>query len=106
MAYVGHSPVREFRDFRGGSFAASYGTTFVKSALIAMAAAAAILALSEIGGSAGESVAAAKGDRIAAPVAASATPGGFTVDAQAHTTTVERGAATPLSPDSPFRGSR
>lgn len=106
MAYVGHSPVREFRDFRSASVTAAYATTFMKSAMLAIAAAATILALSEVGGSAGESVAAAKGDRVAAPVASATAPASFVVDAQSRTTTVERGAAMPLSPDSPFLGSR
>lgn len=106
MAYVGHSPVREFRGFGGAAVASLNSAVFVKSALLAIGAAAAILALSEVGGSAGETVAAAKADRLAAPIAASSVAGGFSVDAQARTTTVERGAVTPLSPDSPFAGKR
>lgn len=107
MAYVGHSPVREFRTSRAFSASAGLTSAFAKSALVAMAAAAAILALSEVGGTAAGGMAMAKGDRIAAPHALVAEAGGgFSVDAAARTTTVERGAATPLSPESPFRADR
>ncbi|MFC3695055.1 hypothetical protein [Chenggangzhangella methanolivorans] len=77
----------------------------MKSALLALAAAVAILALSEGGGSATET-SVAKADRIAAPRAAATSAAGVTVDAQARTTTIERGATAPLSPDSPFLGGR
>ena len=106
MAYVVHSPVREFRGFRGAVASVQNGPIFLKSALVALAAAAAILALSEVGGTASVSMASAKSDRLAAPAAATVSGDGFQVDAQARTTTVERGAATPLSPDSPFRTAR
>lgn len=107
MAYVGHSPLREFNPRRVFADHAGQTSAFVKSALVALAAAAAILALSDAGGIATESSAMAKGDRIASPRAIVADAGaGFTVDAAARTTTVERGAAAPLSPDSPFRADR
>lgn len=108
MAYVGHSPVREFRDLRSAIVSVASPALVVKSALVAVAAAVAILALSDGGAvstAAPQAVAAKKADRLAAPqVAASQVAGGlggYTHDAAARTTTVERGAVTPLSPDSP-----
>lgn len=107
MAYVGHSPVREFRNFHGVATLGGHRSAFAKSAVIAIAAAAAIMALSDIGGGATETFAMAKADRVAPPSAVAAVIGdGFSVDAVSRTTTVERGATTPLSTDSPFRAGR
>lgn len=106
MAYVGHSPFRDFHDLRGalpywGSF-----SLVVRSALVALAVGAAIVALcgSETSTQAApDGVALMKADRLAPPrPAANVGTAGYVVDAANRTTTVERGAATPLSPESPL----
>lgn len=97
MAYVSHSPIRDFR------ISAVSPSLMIRSAAVAAAVAVAVLALSEANvATAPSQVAAAKSDRLAAPIAVSAAGAGYSVDAANQVTTVERGAATPLSPDSPF----
>jgi len=76
----------------------------VRSALVAALAAGTVLALSS--GAASPPAAltplAAKADRLAAPVTAASLGAGVSVDVASRTTTIEKGAAMPLSADSPF----
>lgn len=107
MAYVGHSSIREYRTLVGSAAFGANLSLVAKSAVVAAAVAVAVIALADGGGAASEGGSMAKGDRVTAPLSASAVAGaGFTVDAAAQTTVVERGAATPLSPDSPFSANR
>lgn len=100
MAYISHSPIRDFH-IPGVS-----GAVLLRSALVAVAAAGVMLALSETRLSAPAPAApvAAKADRLAtaAPVAAKTGGAGYVVDTANATTTVEKGAAVPLSPQSPL----
>lgn len=103
MAYVSYSPVRDFHGVRSVVAA----PIVFRSALVAIAAAGAILALSEANvTNAAATATAAKGDRVAAVSSSElgAASVGYYVDDAARTTTVERGAATPLAADSPFAG--
>jgi hypothetical protein len=114
MAYIGLGHLREARDFRAVVAAVASPSIWAKSALIAMAAAAAVLALSGGGAvtpsQAPQSVAAKKADRLAAPRpfvgAETATAAGYVNDPVTRTTTVVRGAATPISASSPLSSVR
>lgn len=97
MAYISHSPIRDLR-IPGVS-----ASILVRSALVAALAAGAVLALSSGAASPPAALAPlAKADRLAAPVAAASVGAGVSVDVANRTTTIERGAAMPLSADSPF----
>lgn len=99
MAYISHSPIRDIR-IPGVSAA-----LVARSALVAALAAGVVLALSagtQAPAPAAATVAATKSDRLVAPVAATSASSGYEIDQANRTTTVERGAATPLSADSPF----
>lgn len=109
MAYVGLNHLREARDFRGALAAVASPSIIARSALIAMAAAAAILALSDSGATVAagpQVVATKKADRLAPPrpavVSETAGRTGFVNDPAAQTTTVMRGAAVPLGAASPI----
>ncbi|WP_020177824.1 hypothetical protein [Methylopila sp. M107] len=102
MAYISHSPF-DYRSLRERASHVS-PSLLIRSALIAVAAAVAMLALSEANmQTAPTAPLAQKGDRLGA--AAGALPGdtgAVTTNIAARTTTVERGAVAGLSPDSPM----
>lgn len=102
MAYVSHSPYRACVRNSGPAHL-DFGL-MGRAALAALAAGAVIVALS--GASAGggrEAQAFGKSDRIAAAsVVESAPSAGYVVDQAAMTTTIQKGAATPLSDSSPY----
>ena len=103
MAYLSHSPVREFQF--GAAIASRIAPgLIVKSALVAVAAAGAILALTEFSSAPEAAVASAKGDRLVAPISAgvAATDVGFVNDPATRTTSVAKGAETPLSAGAPM----
>lgn len=105
MAYLGPGTVREFRMFSGAS-ASDVMNGALKSAFIAVVAAGAILALTEPGGIAAAQGPAAKSDRISAVRPAAEAGASFVADTANRVTTIEKGAASPFSPESPFAGGR
>ncbi|MDR4306325.1 hypothetical protein IHQ68_06805 [Chelatococcus sambhunathii] len=102
MAYVGHSSF-DHGVFRIGAGRLSTPLVF-RSALVAAAVAAAVLALSDgdTATSAATQATAAKADRIGRAEAIPSEAGLLTTDPAARTTTVVRGTVATISPDSPW----
>lgn len=102
MAYVGHSSF-DHGVFRLGAGRLSAPLIF-RSALVAVAVAAAVLALSDGDAttSAATQAAAVKADRIGRAAAIPGEAGLLTTDPAARTTTVVRGTVATISPDSPW----
>jgi hypothetical protein len=102
MAYVAHSHLRDVRDLRGAVAFATSPAVLGRSALLAVAAAAAILALSDGGavtGGPSDAVVAKKADRLpVAPSAPRAERAEVAVDRVAGVTSVSRGTVADLSP--------
>lgn len=102
MAYLSHSSL-DHRTLRTVSGRLTSGMIF-RSALVAVAAAAAVLALSEGGAAPTATTAplAVKSARIAPVVPVAGAAGQLTVDQAARTTTVEKGTVSTLSPAGPW----
>ena len=105
MAYLGHGTVRETRTF-GGAWSSDVLHVALKSALVAVVAGGAILAFTETGSITATLAPASKNDRLAAPLASSDVGGSFVTDPANRVTTIEKGASSPLNPQSPFAGGR
>lgn len=101
MAYISHGSF-DYRSLRDHLPHVS-ASLLIRCSFVAIAAAAAILALSE-GVHAPAASVSGKSDRLAVSASAATPQSGAraVTDAQARVTTVERGAVVPLSPQSPF----
>jgi hypothetical protein len=104
MAYVSHSSYRAYD--RSQDWSRFDASLLGRAAIVALAAGAAIVALSgaTMEGGAREQRVLGKGDKIVAAVSVviPAVSKTYITDGAARTTTVEKGAVAQLSPDSPY----